>query len=238
MNIDQTRRTLNMVTSILEQTQDVTRCSKAIWFLSFGSLLSFVRERGELGDDLDVSMMYGSVEPKQILSMWRQFGYEPFEMILDENGKLLKITFKATDEKMFGSIHIDIFFWIERGGYYFHTYNYYNELQPDNRLPRYRFKGIPKAKFEAGLFRVPWYELGYEINIPENTGEVLDYWYPAFMIKQDPCGNDNTSFSEAIVEVKKLENLVPGDEFNRQIEKSKIEYHELVNKIPGVTCLF
>lgn len=233
MDNEHLSRTFNVLPSILASQQNNS------WFVSFGSLLNLVRDRGKLSGDLDLSMMYGSIESEErFLRTMLEYGYHPKEIIKAHNGSLLKMCFKNQDTRMFGDYNIDIFFWFQAGDYLYHSYDYFKEgVGPDNTLCRYMCKGTPVTYFDGGRIMAPWPGTKYEIPIPLKFGHMLDYWYPNWLVEMVQFGVDSTSMSKAMVEVDDPEELMENcrhPKIMEQIAKSTEQYWKLVDRMPGV----
>lgn len=222
-------RTLNIINQSLSNIW--TRDARARWFISFGSLLSFIRDNGNLDSDWDISMFYGleaSAVERAVCSLGH---FALSEKVMDPEGVLpLKMTFTAVDPRMHGH-NIDIFFWVETPLYYWHTYNFFQEKTADGRLSQYRFKGIPKEYFACADIRYIWPETKSEGVFPLQYGTVLDYWYPGWKLPMSQFGYDSTSMSRQIVTVQNPVELRDLKSLAVQLGESNEQYEAQVKKI-------
>lgn len=196
------------------------------WFYCFGTLLEFIRSRGQVFDlthDIDVGVLYSEANAESIVKVFEGMGYDKRDVLInDVTKKPLNIHFAANDH----TPDIDLFFWVEIGGLLYHTYDYYKER---NKIPsKYRFKGVPKRLImpkketiaeerkshregdrlltEKGVWVYSIFgdHSGYEFRCPFSYGTLLDIWYPGWMIEQKHYGQ---SKSENIIEVTSCKKL-------------------------------
>lgn len=149
------------------------------WFISFGSLLWFVRDRmlGRPFDtDIDVSVFWGELKREDIINKFQEYGYTLKKEVLDNwHRKPLQMVFTATAPGMM-PCDIDLFFWVLGEKYAWHTYDMFNRNQPI--MDEYTFKGTPKEFIMAPTVSVVWEEIAPNVQIPLKYGSLLDTWYP------------------------------------------------------------
>ena len=113
---------------------------------------------------------------------------------------------------------IDIFFWVKHNGYWWHTYDYYNENK--KRPSTYVFKGTPEKAFKGDPYSYPWIEIAPPLNFPALYGTLLDNWYPG---KKDEKGNlikppwfvPDTSYGQSQGKIVKLKDC---HDLNRKLK--------------------
>jgi len=149
------------------------------WFISFGSLLWFIRDRllgREFEQDIDISMIYGAVDRNEIVGRFAEYGFTVDHELVDNHyHKPLQIVFKPTNP-ILANIHIDLWFWVIAGQYAWHSYDPLG--QGRTILPSYTFKGTPKDLILAETISYPWEEIAPPMNFPTMYGSLLDTWYP------------------------------------------------------------
>ena len=149
------------------------------WFISFGALLWFIRDRllgVPLEQDIDISMFYGDLKRDYLIGKFREYGYELRDELLENYGRRpLKMTFKPTDPSLY-KVDIDIFFWIVGKKYCWHTYDMYNRGK--TMLDEYQFKGTPREYLMGDTVSHVWEEIAPTVKLPEKYGSLLDTWYP------------------------------------------------------------
>ena len=161
------------------------------WFVSFGALLFFFRDRykDKIFDsqDMDISVIYGEVDPVNLIANFSQSGYIlKNQVINDVTKKPFQMVFgRAPECPYLPAVEIDIYFWVKANGYYWHTYDFGKEGK--EVLQKYTFKGIPAPLFEKGTIEYTWDALSQRMRFPVGYGEMLDYWYPP---KRDPVKKD------------------------------------------------
>jgi len=156
------------------------------WFISFGSLLYIIRDKKlglEFTQDIDISII-GPHELDKILNALGEDGFTKCRHIInDKTGETLYVDLKSPH-----GMNVDLFVWIKKGGFYFHTYDYMNE-KPESGIPeKYHFKGTPAEYFEGEPYKYSWFEEISPLKIPRLYGTLLDYWYPNWYIPDSEFG--------------------------------------------------
>lgn len=196
--------------------------SRQRWFVCFGTLLGVVRDRvlDIETDDVDIGVIGN---PDGVADGMR--GFVRADQIRDPDGTVLNEHYR--DQRRGTSV--DIYYWQQRGGYYYHTYNV-DQLQHDGVLPRYTYKGIPAVCYdptEEELQRIPnrmrlveralrptntWNKLvpGVEtedmyVPLPYHYGQCLDWWYPDWATRRSNFGQSMAAKTQI---VKSLRDLV------------------------------
>jgi hypothetical protein len=174
---------LHMVTENL-------RLKDSDWFLSFGTLLWFIRDlpRGlPLAGDFDISMGFGRISIENLRHAFEDFGYVLRKAIIPDNSPFpLQVTFRATS-LLYPNIDIDIWFWVPYRDYYWHCGDFDNVAAlGTHTLPGYTLKGIPSKWIDgkSNIFETLPNEailsdIAPPMNLPKYYGTLLDYWYPA-----------------------------------------------------------
>ena len=176
------------------------------WFLCFGTLLSFVRDKKfNLNTDIDI----GVVGPIDNLKRQISNQYQIQHYIKSDNtGKILNFTYIDTNN----SSTIDVFSWVEFKGMYWHTYDTMMEFPSNGILSKYVFKSMPKNVFDVdkkkiksyqeklafgramtdhGTWKHVLHELpaeGIELSLPYNYGYFLDIAYPDWATTREQFG--------------------------------------------------
>jgi len=193
---DQIARALNIIHTIFNHLQ-------VKWFISFGSLLYFIRDRNmgvNFEQDFDVSVL-GECDYNRVIEFMGQWSFEVKRRILDDQTKEpLQLVFKSK------SIHfvIDVYFWRKYNGYWWHTYDYYGEHPKNGKPSKYVFKGTPKDAMSGEPWKYNWEEITGDINFPKNYGTLLDIWYPGWFV---PDANFGQSKAEKKITVKNCKHL-------------------------------
>ena len=157
------------------------------WFLSFGTLLYFIRDKNmgvPFEQDFDVSVL-GPCDEKRIINFMGQWSFEVCNRILNDRTKEpLQLVFKSKSIPFC----IDIFFWKKHNDYWWHAYDYYGE-HPKSGIPKkYVFKGTPKRFFKGEVWKYNWTDLTGNLNFPNLYGTLLDYWYPGWFVPDKNFG--------------------------------------------------
>lgn len=161
------------------------------WFISFGALRYFCTDRllGKPFDqDIDISVLSGEVDHELLEQSFVEYGYRRSKQVLDpKNGRPYQMVFE-TDASLGGpggvKRDIDVWFWVQAGPFYWHTYDHYNTGA--EVLPKYTYKGVPRKLFDAGVWQAIWEDTAAALNFPEMFGSLLDLWYPP---QRDPNGS-------------------------------------------------
>ena len=193
---DHLARALNIIHTIFNRLS-------SRWFVSFGSLLYFIRERNmgvPFEQDIDISII-GSCDHKKVIEFMKMWSYEVKGKILDDQTKKpLQLVFKSKTVPFM----IDVFFWKKHNDYWWHTYDYYGE-HPKNGIPsKYVFKGTPRWAMKGEPYKYNWEEITGNMNFPHLYGSLLDIWYPGWFV---PDKNFGQSRSEKKITVKNCRNL-------------------------------
>ncbi len=168
--------TINALTNVLNNQlrPDGTR---ATWFLAFGSLLWFVRDRERydrpFATDLDIIVNHGEVDPAAINAGLTGYGFVESKRTLDRSGNILEQVFSSTDPRYI-DCDIDIWYQVEAQGFCFHGLPYTKEAGTT------LFKGVASWRFHGGVIAYPFpgAEVAPPIYIPEHFGSLLGAWYP------------------------------------------------------------
>jgi hypothetical protein len=196
------------------------------WFVSFGSLLGVVRDRGKLLGDLDISMFYEEDVAERMIANLIQFNWQERGRIIHPSTKKpLHLSFVPVDKRMNGGMVLDLFFWLKVGDIYYHTYDYKME-NPKNGIPsEYYFKGCHKRILRGATWQYVWPGTANMIRLPHYYGTLLDYWYPGWYRKDSMFGQ---SKAKQVVKVKHPDQLGDYKIAHKQIEASTEEYDSFV----------
>lgn len=198
------------------------------WFISFGTLLGFIRERGKNIGDIDVSMFYEDGCGNQLINLMCQFNFKVNKKIVDPLLKdPLYVSFVPVDRKMYGDNHVDIFFWFKGAdNRYYHTYDYEMTNPTGGPQKEYIFKGVDGDILRGASWHEVWPSLNQVVRLPSKYGSLLDYWYPGWMRKDEYFGQSKTEY---FVRVKNPDLLKNKDLIRPQIEESKKNYKEFID---------
>lgn len=176
------------------------------WFICFGTLLSYVRDKKlNLDGDIDI----GIIEDIEKVKKNIETHYTVSHIIKsDKTGKLLNFSFVEPHT----SITVDVFAWVNFKGMYWHTFDTLMEFPKDGIPSKYIFKSMPSDIFftdkrtiakkqndlkygrlltDYGTWRhaVPEFpEDGIELCLPYNYGHFLDIAYPDWCTTRDQIG--------------------------------------------------
>ena len=162
--------------------------NKHLWFVSFGTLLYFLRDKPlgrPFNTDFDISCRFGEISADELVVRFSGYGYcLKKKTVSDVDGRPFQMVFAPDGSVDLPEIDIDVFFWVGANGFMWHCYDFYNENK--NIPTKYVFKGIPYEHFPKGVVSYSWDETANNLNFPEGYGGLLDDWYPP---KRD--ANDN-----------------------------------------------
>jgi len=195
------------------------------WFLCFGSLLKTCRMQGVgIVDDLDIGIIGNPMNVLRQIDNCGLFVVKHF-VKSDCGDDVYNVALRYNNRVRRGNepdfVDIDLFFWVKKGQFYYHTYDVLMEQAKDGVLSEYTFKGIPADCFDApkkdieyyranrhyqgamlenGVWRGPIPGLEYtglQMNRPYRYGACLDWWYPDFATVRT-----GVSESQEIIKVK------------------------------------
>jgi len=153
--------------------------SNPTWFVSFGTLLWYVRDRlldRPFEQDFDISLIYGELRREELIERFKSQGYELDNELLDNyHRKPLQMTFKPKATGLWPA-DIDLFFWVIGQNYAWHSYDMFNRRQQVQ--DEYTFKATPKEIFTAPTVQMIWDEIAPPLSFPSKYGSLLDCWYP------------------------------------------------------------
>lgn len=196
------------------------------WFFCFGTLLEFVRSNKKVfcvDQDIDLGVIYGKCDGEQLIKAFVGNGYRVTQLIVhDVTKKPLNIHFTPDDE----TPTIDVYFWIKKGGFYYHTYDVDNERK---KIPsKYTFKGIkaewidipkkiiknihekdPEGRFLINEYGIWTYDIFVDhgdtkFYLPYSYGTLLDEWYPGWLIPNKNFGQSKSRFTIKVKSCKEL----------------------------------
>lgn len=228
MNLEQLKRVLNVIQLCLN-LYSTNAGTPLKWFVSFGSLLNLLRDRGKVDGDIDLSVFFDEADGDRIINAFGQFGYKLEKKIIhNQNHRPLFLSFVPLDKGMHGDIGIDIFFWFAANNLYYHTYDYFME-NPANGIPnKYVFKGIKKSILDGPIIKYQWPGTPYEVPCPLRYGEALQAWYPGFFIKDPKFG---CSKAKHMVQVNRVDDLHNPSIVDSQTTASLKAYDEFENEL-------
>lgn len=214
---------------IVDRINNVMSFQRIVWFYSFGTLLEFVRSSGKMFNliqDIDIGVLYGECDPNYLIRSFEGMGYKlDSQVVNDINNKPLNMHFQPIND-IAGTPFLDIFFWIEKDGILYHTYDYYKEMK--DRPSKYVFKGVTKRHIvpskeqikeermshlegdrlltERGVWTYSIFgdHSGYLFNCPFAYGTLLDIWYPGWMIEQKHYGQSKAEIVKKVKSCGKL----------------------------------
>jgi len=211
---------------ILNKVCNIMVWQEMKWFFCFGTLLEFVRSNKQtfcIDKDIDIGVIYGKCDAEQLIKAFRGSGYDVTQIINnDVTGKPLNIHFSPPDE----TPTVDIYFWIKKDGFYWHTYDVDNERK---KIPsKYTFKGIkaewievpketikriheknPEGRLLINNFGVWTYDMFVDHGdtkffLPYSYGTLLDEWYPGWLIPNKHFGQSRSRFVKKVKSCKEL----------------------------------
>jgi len=214
------RQRLVNVASIIQAATDGLNMK---WFLAFGSLLHWVRDKElSLNEDIDIGVMGDPDAAILALSTY----FSPAHIIReDHNGQPLCASFRHDHS---GFI-LDCFFWRKKDGYYYHAYDQNMSMPANGILNEYTFKGVPCDCFDVSKPVIEKYqkdlrygrdmtdhgtwkkvvpniqEEGIQLCLPWSYGRCLDIWYPDWATTRSQFG---VSLSEHSFTVKSCKDIV------------------------------
>lgn len=198
------------------------------WFVCFGTLLHWLRDKRVDKGDLDLGVFQEDIVPKYFVDQFTQWGFELQERVDDFDGKPLKFIFKPTKDSGMGKTNVDIFGWVKNGHYRYHAYNINFEKLKKRKLNEYTFKGI-RAKFiEERIVQDMWPNTNRVLKAPFYYGSLLDEWYPGWRTENPKFGQ---SASRYVVKLKKSEQWNDAGFIKDAHEASEKEYEKLLDKI-------
>jgi len=193
-------RTLMIIKSVFDKMGEK-------WFMSFGALLYFIRDRNmgvKFEQDLDITVL-GNISMKRLVQAMDEWGFRPKSKIVDDHTKRpFQIVFASETMPCF----IDVFLWKKSGDYWWHTYDYYGE-HPKNGIPsKYIFKGTPEWAMKGEVYKYNWEEITGDMNFPCLYGSLLDIWYPGWFVVDKNFGQSHAAKTVKVKTCKKLEEYL------------------------------
>lgn len=171
-------RTLTAITEVFNSPYKMAE-EGAKWFISFGTLLWFIRDRLlniPLNQDIDISLYYNSIPRDLLITRMDEYGYQLSGEVLNDVTRLpLQMSFSPRIPGLY-PVDIDVFFWVLGKRYAWHTYDMDMVRKPI--LNKYVFKATPIEYFKASTIRYVWEEIAPELYFPSRYGSLLDTWYP------------------------------------------------------------
>jgi hypothetical protein len=146
------------------------------FFLAYGSLLGYVRERGFIeGDsDMDVGILADKVDKEQVDHYIRElrdkglYAYRETHQVNPVNGKHFWTSIRGCPKGR--GYKCCSWFQFEHKGWMYH-----------HKGPGSRIKGAPAEFFKIG----PEVEfMGTKVHIPRYAGALCDFWYPDWLTKR------------------------------------------------------
>lgn len=223
---DQKFRTFYNQVSAIFMNAEGKHGNRARWQLAFGTLLYFVRDRAAgkpYTQDFDISMHFDDVNQEKLVACFDRYGFTlKGNLKSGIPGKSLHMSFAPTSDNMrwAGASNIDIFFWYEASGKYWHCY--------EVRDGKFIMKGIDKNLLDGRAWRYYWYDDLLPCYLPRNYGHCLDFWYPGWMI---PMPRFGTSMTKYIVPVGQLKALGNPKVLEPAIQASRLEYDTKLNHL-------
>lgn len=189
------------------------------WFICFGTLLYFIRDHiFNIEQDIDIAVIGEIGTIKKTIE--RTFGIDKF-IVSDITGDVLNFSYK------YGGVSIDVYQFIKKNGYYWHTYDY-RMVNPRGRLDEYLFKGIHEGcidvndkkiestmcdlKYGRSITRHGTWEhspikepgIEYLSCLPYKYGSVLDSFYPDWIVKRENFGTSECTVRKVVKSCRDL----------------------------------
>jgi len=180
----------------IKSVMDNTRTK---WFVGFGVMLGLLRDGTPPDDnDIDICVYYEQYNFKSIKAAFSIMGYAMDKVVYPDKGDVP--LYSHFSHPIFPDMCM--FAWYLHNGIRYHTYYYYNEK--NQRLRKYRFKGID-ASFIENTVMIPIDPKrvipGGDIVFPTKYGSCLDVWYPNWLERRK-----EQSHSNHIVEIKRMKD--------------------------------
>lgn len=216
---------MNLEKVLYGRINNVMSWQETKWFFCFGTLLNIVRyicakrtiNLKLFEQDIDLGMIYDQCDYEQIIKAFTGNGYRiTHQIINDVTGKPLNIHFTPDDE----TPTIDVYFWIKKGDFYYHTYDFSKE---GKKIPsKYVFKGIksewidvsritikniqdstPDGRFminNHGVWTLDAFEDHGDMKfyIPYNYSALLFEWYGCWILEDKRFGQSKTRWLKKI----------------------------------------
>ncbi len=176
------------------------------WFMGFGSVLYFIRDRNLKKPyewDYDACVFpKNEAEINNIMLSMESNGFILEKQVIND---VTKCPFQLVYKHKRTQMCADLFMMFEAHGYYWHTYDYKMEF-PANGIPSsYFFKGVGKEAFEGTPWKYVWEENIPPLYFPCKYGTLLDVWYPGWYIPDSRFGQ---SRYEKMIEVPNCIKLI------------------------------
>ncbi len=197
------------------------------WFYCFGTLQEYVVASSfDLKHDIDIGVLFGN--PEVIQRSFESYGYKLNKIFRNNiNQEALNLHFVPNDESVKHSPVVDVYFWINKGDIWYHTYDINME---GSEIPReYVFKGIkfdnnlgqgfyanrdtvdeiytknPLGKSmmtQNGIWQLSIFDNSdfYKFYLPYSYGYCLDQWYDNWKFRGFNIGQSLSKF------IKKVKN--------------------------------
>ena len=179
-----------------EEISIIIECAKKAgihekMFLSFGGVLGYAIHGDFLAndDDVDISFLPVLEEEKCLyLGELKSAGMTESRMkgpeFVDGNTVWFSVGRKPISS---GGVKVCNWFWFEHGGYWWHSKGT-EWVDGSPSIPS--AKGIPSRIFNGKLHSVNFG--GNAINVPDNIGLCLDWWYPGWVVREH-CSSRKTA---------------------------------------------
>ena len=218
------RRYLNYVFNVLNGTRD-RHDERISWHLAFGTLLYYIRDKKAgfpYEQDFDIGVFYDQANGEKLKKNFNSYQFDVVNELKDDLGNYLHLSFLPNTElqRQLGRITLDIFFWYKHGRQYYHCYE-----KVDGGFD---MKGIDCDKLDGNPWKEYWQDDLMPCYIPCRFGSCLDEWYPGWMRRQPNFGVSKTRYSVVVPSFKAWKNQ---DMIDRQIEKSKAEYDQYIERL-------
>lgn len=187
------------------------------WFICFGTLLYFLREHIlNITQDVDIAIIgeIGSL----MKGLEHSCGIDKY-ISSDINNDILNFSYH------FGGVSIDVYQFIKKNGYYWHTFNH-TMSNTSGAQNEYLFKAIPcdRIDVEEKVIADTIIKLGHIMNrfgayqhsplnesgqemllcLPYKYGTMVDDFYPDWIVRRDNSGTSKCTIQKVINSCKFL----------------------------------
>ncbi len=189
------------------------------WFICFGTLLYFIRDHiFNITQDIDIAIIgeIGSL----MKGIERSYGINKY-ISSDINNDILNFSY------IYAGISIDVYQFIKKNGYYWHTYDH-TISNTGGLRNEYLFKGIPCDRIDVDQKTIetimcnptygrvidrygawqhaPLNEPGQEmlLHLPYKYGTMIDDFYPDWIVRRNNFGTSKCTIQKVVNSCKNL----------------------------------
>lgn len=159
-------------------------------FLGFGGVLGYAWMSDFMPNDDDIDICFLPIEQEQkeeYLRLCKEVGLCECRMVGPASLNNEWVWFSIGRRSSSNGIGVKAchWFWFEHNGYWWHSKGDNWTSKKDKYRGCATSKGIPSSIFTGRLREVEFG--GNRINVPENVGKCLDWWYPEWIFRKQVC---------------------------------------------------